>query len=181
MIRRILEHKKDMSERLGFVHKRGMYIKMKKKQIILLSLILVIIISAGVFAFFCFNKESSFLDVSSKDITAVDLKVIGLSSSLFGGIAENQKAAVIGEIHKNEIISKTPIYGLPTCKIVLSLKDGRVVEISPETKTTVFAVITKNGFTLSEGIIATPKTASILQAFEAKAQAIYENELKEQK
>ena len=153
---------------------------MKKKQIIWLSLILVIVISLGVFSFFYFNKESSFLDVSAKDITTVELKVIGLSSSLFGNIAENQKASVIGEFNKNEILSKTPTYGLPTCKIVLSLKDGRVIEVSPETKTNVFAVISKNGFTLSEGIVAAPKTASILLALEAKAQTIYENELKQQ-
>jgi hypothetical protein len=150
---------------------------MKKKKLILLSLIFVVIIISGVFAFFYFNQESTFLDVTRKDIRSIELKVIGLSPSLFGVLDDKDKAVIENELNKNEILSKTATYGLPTCKIVLKLKDDRVVEISPETKQNVFAVISKNGFTLSEGVIAAPKTASILLAYEAKAQAIYEKEL----
>lgn len=153
---------------------------MKKKQIILVSVISVVIISLSVLTFFYFNKESSFLDVSGKNISTIELKVTGLSPALFGNIDDKQKVSITGELNKNEIISKSSTYGLPTCKIVLKLKDDRVVEISPETQHNVFVVISKNGFTLSNGIIAAPKTASILLAFEAKAQTIYENELKQQ-
>jgi hypothetical protein len=153
---------------------------MKKMKLVLFSLILIVMIAMGLFAFYYFNQESSFLDITKKDISTTELKVIGLSSALFGSLDDKDKAVIGNELNKNEIISKTPTYGLPTCKIVLKLKDDRVVEISPETRENVYAIISKNGFTLSYGIIIAPKTASILLSFEAKAQAIYEKELKEQ-